>query len=78
MHIHNFKGYCLPENLLYGSFQIYSLEEVDRVLFSNFCDNNSVWQEFFLNVKNLLRTTPGTGVAAFEKWNPEDVELNKK
>lgn len=34
--------------------------------------------EFFLNVKNLLRTTPGTGVAAFEKWNPEDVELNKK
>lgn len=34
--------------------------------------------EFFLNVKNLLRTTPGTGVAAFKKWNPEDVELNKK
>ena len=29
-------------------------------------------------MKNLLRTTPGTGIAAFEKWGDEDVQLNQK
>ncbi|XP_061178212.1 cysteine--tRNA ligase, cytoplasmic-like isoform X1 [Saccostrea echinata] len=34
--------------------------------------------EFFLNVKNLLRTTPGTGIEAFEKWSSEEMELNNR
>ena len=31
--------------------------------------------EFFLSVKHFMRTCPGTGVAAFAKWGPEEVAL---
>jgi len=31
--------------------------------------------EFFLTVKHYLRTTPGTGVKAFSKWGPEEINL---
>jgi len=34
--------------------------------------------EFFLTVKHYLRSTPGTGVAAFSKWTKEEVDLNNK
>ncbi|KAK3102977.1 hypothetical protein FSP39_015466, partial [Pinctada imbricata] len=34
--------------------------------------------EFFLNVKSLLRNTPSTGIEAFEKWNKEEVDLNER
>lgn len=34
--------------------------------------------EFFLGVKHLMRTTPGTGVDAFSKWGKLEVELNSK
>ncbi|KAL5007800.1 hypothetical protein ScPMuIL_016606, partial [Solemya velum] len=34
--------------------------------------------EFFLTVKDVLRSTPGHGVAAFEKWTNEELTLNKK
>ncbi|XP_048730781.1 cysteine--tRNA ligase, cytoplasmic-like isoform X2 [Ostrea edulis] len=34
--------------------------------------------EFFLNVKNLLRSTPGTGIASFEKWSKEEMDLNER
>eukprot|EP00088_Acartia_fossae_P053202 TRINITY_DN6041_c0_g1_i1.p1 TRINITY_DN6041_c0_g1~~TRINITY_DN6041_c0_g1_i1.p1 ORF type:complete len:765 (-),score=209.10 TRINITY_DN6041_c0_g1_i1:573-2867(-) len=32
--------------------------------------------EFFLTVRHYLRSTPGTGVAAFSKWTPLEVDLN--
>ena len=31
--------------------------------------------EFFLGVKHFLRTTPGTGVDAFSKWEKAEVSL---
>ena len=31
--------------------------------------------EFFLSVKHFMRTCPGTGVAAFAKWGPDEVAL---
>jgi len=34
--------------------------------------------EFFLGIKHLMRTTPGTGVDAFAKWGKLEVELNNK
>jgi len=34
--------------------------------------------EFFLTVKHFMRSSPSTGFAAFTKWTPEEVELNKK
>jgi len=34
--------------------------------------------EFFLGVKHFLRTTPGTGVDAFSKWEKAEIELNTK
>ncbi|XP_050407955.1 cysteine--tRNA ligase, cytoplasmic [Patella vulgata] len=34
--------------------------------------------EFFLTVKDRLRNIPSVGVAAFDKWTPEEVELNQK
>ncbi|KAJ8298849.1 hypothetical protein KUTeg_022909 [Tegillarca granosa] len=35
-------------------------------------------EEFFLTIKHILRSTPGTGVDAFAKWNAEEVALNNK
>ena len=32
--------------------------------------------EFFLGVKHLMRTTPGTGVDAFSKWGKLEVIIN--
>ena len=34
--------------------------------------------EFFLTVKHFLRSSPSTGVAAFNKWSTEEVELNRE
>ncbi|KAL3841577.1 hypothetical protein ACJMK2_019698 [Sinanodonta woodiana] len=34
--------------------------------------------EFFLTVKDLLRSTPKTGVTAFEKWDQQEMELNER
>ena len=34
--------------------------------------------EFFLTVKHFMRSSPSTGVAAFTKWSPEELELNTK
>lgn len=35
-------------------------------------------QEFFLTVQSILRATASTGVAAFHKWNEEEVALNQR
>lgn len=35
-------------------------------------------QEFFLTIQSILRNTASTGVAAFHKWNPEEVSLNTR
>ncbi|XP_025084999.1 cysteine--tRNA ligase, cytoplasmic-like [Pomacea canaliculata] len=35
-------------------------------------------KEFFLTIKDLLRTTPSTGVQAWDKWNQEEMTLNNK
>lgn len=35
-------------------------------------------QEFFLTIQSILRNTASTGIAAFHKWNPEEVSLNKR
>ncbi|KAL8589222.1 hypothetical protein ACOMHN_017024 [Nucella lapillus] len=32
--------------------------------------------EFFLSVKDILRTLPSSGIEAWDKWNPEEVSLN--
>ena len=37
-----------------------------------------VLQEFYLMLKDIKRNSPATGVAAFEKWGPEEVALNEK
>merc|ERR1711992_41752 len=34
--------------------------------------------EFFLTVKHFMRSSPGTGVAAFTKWSTEELELNRE
>ncbi|XP_013786012.1 cysteine--tRNA ligase, cytoplasmic-like isoform X1 [Limulus polyphemus] len=34
--------------------------------------------EFFLNVKNILRTTPAHGIEAFQKWSEQEHQLNDK
>ncbi|ESP02550.1 hypothetical protein LOTGIDRAFT_237933 [Lottia gigantea] len=34
--------------------------------------------EFFFNVKDVLRNTPSVGVEGFDKWTQDEVELNKK
>merc|ERR1719510_2865756 len=34
--------------------------------------------EFFLTVKHFMRSSPSTGVAAFNKWSTEEVELNRE
>jgi cysteinyl-tRNA synthetase len=34
--------------------------------------------EFFLNVKDILRRLPATGPASFCKWNQEELDLNNK
>jgi len=34
--------------------------------------------EFFLTVKHFMRTTPGTGVEAFNKWSKDELEMNEK
>nr|KAG5702360.1 hypothetical protein BaRGS_002142 [Batillaria attramentaria] len=34
--------------------------------------------EFFLTVKDILRSLPATGLDAWEKWNKEEVTLNDK
>ena len=33
--------------------------------------------EFFLTVKHIMRSTPGQGTEAFEKWNDDEVALNR-
>ncbi|XP_060068191.1 cysteine--tRNA ligase, cytoplasmic-like [Ylistrum balloti] len=35
------------------------------------------FKEFFLTVKDVLRLTPSTGVAAFEKWTDDEVQMNE-
>ena len=34
--------------------------------------------EFFLTVKHFLRSSPSAGVAAFNKWSAEEMELNRE
>ena len=34
------------------------------------------FQEFFLTAKHILRSTPSTGVQAFQKWGQAEVDLN--
>ncbi|XP_076311988.1 cysteine--tRNA ligase, cytoplasmic isoform X4 [Tachypleus tridentatus] len=34
--------------------------------------------EFFLNVKSILRTTPAHGIEAFQKWSEQEHQLNDK
>eukprot|EP00095_Tigriopus_kingsejongensis_P008856 snap_masked-scaffold15_size728074-processed-gene-4.6 protein:Tk08856 transcript:snap_masked-scaffold15_size728074-processed-gene-4.6-mRNA-1 annotation:"hypothetical protein L798_02588" len=34
--------------------------------------------EMFLAIKHILRSTPGHGVEAYQKWTPDEVELNLK
>ena len=34
--------------------------------------------EFFLGVKHLLRSSPASGVAAFNKWTPAEMDMNTK
>ncbi|XP_071809472.1 cysteine--tRNA ligase, cytoplasmic-like [Asterias amurensis] len=34
--------------------------------------------EFFLNVKAVLRSTPSSGIEAFEKWNEPELKLNEQ
>ena len=34
--------------------------------------------ELFLQIKHIMRTTPSHGVAAFQKWNEEETELNEQ
>ncbi|XP_072033944.1 cysteine--tRNA ligase, cytoplasmic-like [Amphiura filiformis] len=34
--------------------------------------------EFFLNIKDILRNTPSSGVAAFEKWTSLEINLNEQ
>ena len=35
-------------------------------------------QEFFLTIQSILRSTASTGIAAFHKWNPEEITLNQR
>lgn len=35
-------------------------------------------QEFFLTVKDIMRTSPASGLDAWDKWNPEEVAFNNK
>ena len=37
-----------------------------------------MFQEFFLNVKDALRSTPASGPGAFQKWGNEELQLNTK
>ena len=39
---------------------------------------NFYFQEFFLLVKHILRTTPSHGVESFQKWTPAEVALNEQ
>ncbi|KAK7098490.1 cysteine--tRNA ligase, cytoplasmic-like [Littorina saxatilis] len=34
--------------------------------------------EFFLTVKDIMRTTPASGIEAWDKWNPEEVAFNNR